>query len=134
MIYWFFCIDHAVINCLHLVFTAIIIGIQFCYVFDYLPLLDAILLQQWYIKNVKNFLFSWQFEFVGLFVYWVQNLKRSKEFYLQLPILFDLDVFAVQPNFITQSIALRLDAFIIGSLPKFLSMIEVFLTNNHELS
>lgn len=41
------------------------------------------------------------------------------------------DIFAVKPNFITGSIAARLNAFIVGALLKFLSTIEVFLTNNY---
>ena len=56
----------------------------------------------------------------------MQNSKWSKKLRLQFPLLFGLDIFAVQPNFITGSIALRLDAFIIGLLPKLLSVVEVF--------
>ena len=78
--------------------------------------------------------FPWQFEFVGLFAYWVQNSKRSKELRLQLPVSFGLDVFAVQPNFITGGIAPRLDAFIVGPFLKFLGMVEVLSANNHQLS
>ena len=80
-----------------------------------------------------DFFFPQQFEFVDLFIYWVQNSKRSKELCFQLPILFGLNVFAVQPNFITRNIAPRLDAFIISPLLKFLSVMEVLLANNHQL-
>ena len=39
--------------------------------------------------------------------------------------LFDLNIFAVQPNFVTRGIASKLDAFIMGLLLKFLSVMEV---------
>ena len=45
--------------------------------------------------------------------------------------MFGLDVFAIQPYFVTEDIASRLNAFIMGLLLKFLSMVEVFLANNH---
>ena len=64
----------------------------------------------------------------------MQNSKRSKELRLQLPVSFGLDVFAVQPNFITGGIAPRLDAFIVGLLLTFLGMVEVLLANDHQLS
>ena len=56
----------------------------------------------------------------------MQNSKRSEELCLQLPVLFGLDIFAVQPNFITGGIASRLDAFIVGLFLKFLDMMEIF--------
>ena len=40
-------------------------------------------------------LFPWQFEFVDLFAYWMQNSKKSKKLRLQLLVLFDFDVFAI---------------------------------------
>ena len=43
----------------------------------------------------------------------MQNLKKSKEFCFQLLVLFGLDIFAVQSNFITGGIVFRLDAFIV---------------------
>ena len=64
----------------------------------------------------------------------MQNSTMSKEFYFQLLVLFDLNIFAVSPNFITASIALRLDAFIVDPFLKFLDIVEVFFTNNHQLS
>ena len=56
----------------------------------------------------------------------MQNSKRFKELFFQLPLLFCLDIFAVQPNFIIGGIALRLDAFIVSLLLKFLSIVEIF--------
>ena len=44
-----------------------------------------------------------------------------------------LDVFAIQLNFITGSIAGRLDTFIVGPFLKFLGMVEVVYANNHQL-
>ena len=78
-------------------------------------------------------LFLWQVEFIDLFVYWMQNLKRFKELCLQLPVLFGLDVFAIQPNFIIGDIASRLNAFIMSLLLKFLSVVQIFLANNYWL-
>ena len=49
-------------------------------------------------------------------------------------IMLDLDVFAIQPNFVIGSIDSKLNAFVIDSLLKFLDMVEVFLTNNHQFS
>ena len=46
--------------------------------------------------------------------------------------MFDFDIFAVQPNFITKIIVFRLNAFIISPFLKFLSIVEVFLANNHQ--
>ena len=63
----------------------------------------------------------------------MQNSKRFKKLCLKLPVLFDFDVFTVQPNFITRDIAFRPDAFIVSLLLKFLSVIEVLLANNHQL-
>ena len=56
----------------------------------------------------------------------MQNSKRFEELRLQLPVLFGLDMFDVQPNFITGGMAPRLDAFIMGPFLKFLGMVEIF--------
>ena len=64
----------------------------------------------------------------------MKHFKQSKKLCLQLPVLFGLDVFAIQPNFITGGIAPRLDAFIIGSLLEFLGIVEILTSNNHQLS
>ena len=64
----------------------------------------------------------------------MEDSKWSKEFCLQLPVSFDLDVFAIQSNFITGSIAPGLGAFIVGSLLEFLGMVEVLAADNHQLS
>ena len=53
---------------------------------------------------------------------------------LPTSVSFDLDIFAIQPNFVTESIASRLNGFVVGSLLKFLSVVEVFSTKNHQLS
>ena len=42
-----------------------------------------------------------QFEFVCLASHQVQNSKRPKEFRLELLIVFDFNIFAIQPNFLT---------------------------------
>ena len=64
----------------------------------------------------------------------MQNSKRFKELCLQVLISFGLDIFAVQPNFITGGIAPRLDAFIVGPFLEFLGMVEVLSANDHQFS
>ena len=64
----------------------------------------------------------------------MEDSKLPKELCFLLPVSFGLDIFAVQPNFITGDIAPRFDAFIVGPFLKFLGMMEVFSTNNHQLS
>ena len=61
----------------------------------------------------------------------MEDSEWPKKLCLQLPVLFGLDIFAVQPNFIIRGIAPRVDAFIVSLLLKFLSMVEVFSANNH---
>ena len=60
-------------------------------------------------------------------------LKRSEEFGLKLPVLFRLDIFAIQPNFVTKAIATRLEAFFMSFLLKLLSIVEFFLANRHQI-
>ena len=64
----------------------------------------------------------------------MKDLEWSKELRFQLPISFCLDVFTIQPYLVTEGIASRLNAFIVGSLLKFLSVVEVFSANNYQLS
>ena len=59
--------------------------------------------------------------------------ERPKKLCLQFAITLGFDVFAIQPNFVTGGIASRLNTFVVGPLLKFLSMVEVFLANNHQL-
>ena len=54
-----------------------------------------------------------------------------KELCFQLLVTLGLDIFAIQPYFITRGIAFKLNAFIVGLFLKFLSVLEVFLANNH---
>ena len=64
-----------------------------------------------------------QFKFVGLATYWVQNSKKPKELRFQLPIIFDFDIFAIQPNFFAKSVTSRLSSFIVCSFLQFLGML-----------
>ena len=64
----------------------------------------------------------------------MKYLEQSKELCFQLPVLFGLDLFAVQPYFITGGIASRLNAFIVSLFLKFFGMVKVFLTNNYQFS
>ena len=45
-----------------------------------------------------------------------------------------LDELAIQPNLLAESIDPRLDFLIVGSFLKFLDMVEVLATYNHQLS
>lgn len=53
------------------------------------------------------------------------------EFAWQFAILFDLEVFAVQPIFVIKNYALELYSIIIGSFFKILSMVEVISIHSH---
>ena len=81
-----------------------------------------------------NFPLLRKLQLVCLFSDRMEHSERPKEFCLQLPFAFGLDIFAVQPNFLTESIASRLDSLIVSSFLKFLGMVEIFLANNHQLS
>ena len=48
--------------------------------------------------------------------------------------MFDLDIFAIQLYFVIGGIASKLNTFIMGLLLSFMSMVEVFLVNNYQLS
>ena len=41
---------------------------------------------------------------------------------------------ATQPDFVARGIALKLDFLIVGSLLKFLGVMEILLINGHEIS
>ena len=58
----------------------------------------------------------------------------AKELCLQLSFTLGLDVFAVQPNFLTRSIALKFYSLIMNLFLEFLGMVEVYLANNYQFS
>ena len=62
----------------------------------------------------------------------MDNSKRLKEFCLQLSVAFGLDILAVQSNFLTESVALGCDSFIVSLFLKFLRMMKIFLAYNHQ--
>ena len=64
----------------------------------------------------------------------MEHLEQSKELCFQLPILFGLNVFAIQLYFIIGKIAFKLNVLIMRLFLKFLGMIEVFLVKNHQFS
>ena len=64
----------------------------------------------------------------------MEHPEWSKKLCLQLPVLLGLDIFAVQPYFVTGGIASRLNAFVVGSLLMFLGMVEVLSANKYQLS
>ena len=49
--------------------------------------------------------------------------EQSKKLRFQLSVLFDLNVFAIQPNFVTKGMASRLNVFVVGPFLKFLSLV-----------
>ena len=75
-----------------------------------------------------------EFQLVCLFPDRMEDSERPKEFCLQLPVAFGLDIFTVQPNFLAGSVALRFDSLIVSSFLKLLGMVEIFSANNHQLS
>ena len=76
-------------------------------------------------------LFCKKIQFVCVFFNWVQDLKKIEKFGLEFLILLCLDVFAIQPNLLSLSIALRLHAFIMCFFLEFKGVEQVLLTNIH---
>ena len=64
-----------------------------------------------------------QFEFIGLATHQVQNLKRPKEFRLQLLIAFGFDIFSVQLNFLAESVTSKFSSFIVGLFLQFFGIL-----------
>ena len=81
-----------------------------------------------------NSLLIGQFELVSLFVYGVQYLKKTEELGFQLVILLNFEVFATQPDFIAQDVALQVDIFIVNLVLEHLGIVKVLLTNSHQFS
>ena len=63
----------------------------------------------------------------------MENSERLKELCLQLSIAFDLDILAIQSNFLTESVASGFNSLIVSSFLKFLCMVEIISTHNHQL-
>ena len=63
----------------------------------------------------------------------MKDLEWFKDFYFQISVLFGFNVFTIQSYFVIESIASRLNAFIMGPLLKFLSVMKVLLANNYQL-
>ena len=64
----------------------------------------------------------------------MEHPEQPKKLCLQLPVIFGLDVFIVQPNFLAGGIASKFDPLIVNLFLKFLGIVEVFLANNHQFS
>ena len=64
----------------------------------------------------------------------MEHSEWPKELCLQLTVRLGLDKLVVQPNLLAGGVAPRLDSLIVGSLLKFLGMVEVLATYNHQLS
>ena len=75
-----------------------------------------------------------QFEFVGLTICRIQNLKRPKELHVQLLNTFDFNIFAVQPNFLAGKVTSRLNSFIVDSFLQFLDVLQVFSICSYKIT
>ena len=64
----------------------------------------------------------------------MEHLEWPKELCLQLAVPLGLDELAIQPNLLAGGVAPRLDSLIMGSLLKFLGMVEVLATYDYQLS
>ena len=64
----------------------------------------------------------------------MEHLEWPKKLCLQLAVPLDLDELAIQLNLLAGGVALRLDFLIVGSFLKFLGMVEVLETYDHQLS
>lgn len=62
----------------------------------------------------------------------LKYLKQIKKLAFKLLIIFDLIIFAIQPNFIVKCIVLSFNIFIISWFLKFYDMIGILMTNNLE--
>ena len=78
-----------------------------------------------------NSLISQKLQLINLLPDKMEHLKRPKELYLQLAILLSLDILAIQPNFLAEDIASKLDSFIVSLFLEFLSIVEILTIYNH---
>ena len=78
-----------------------------------------------------DFLLLRKLQLVRLILNRMEHPEWPIEICLQIPIVFDLVIFAVQPNFLVGSVIPRFDSFIVSLLLEFLGMVEIFSTNNH---
>ena len=73
-------------------------------------------------------------QLVCLFSDRMEDSERPKELCFQLSVVFGLDIFAVQPNFLVGGVASRFNSLIVSSFLRFLGMVEVFSVNNDQFS
>ena len=73
-------------------------------------------------------------QLICLFSDRMEDSEWPKKLCFQIPVVFGLDIFAVQPNFLAGGVASRFDSFIVSLFLKFLGMVEVFSANNHQFS
>lgn len=62
----------------------------------------------------------------------MQDLERAKKLSFDLLMAFDLNIFTIQLNFITQSVVSKLDICIVILLLIFLCILEDLLTDNQQ--
>ena len=64
----------------------------------------------------------------------MKHPELFKKLCFQLPVLFSLNILAIQLYFITENIASRLNVYFVGLLLEFLKIVEVFSINYHQFS
>ena len=64
----------------------------------------------------------------------MEDSERSKELRFQLSLLFSLDIFTIQLNFLTGGITSWLNALIVGLFLEFLDMVEIFAKYHYQIS
>ena len=64
----------------------------------------------------------------------VDYSEWPRKLYLQLAVPLGLDELAIQPNLLVGGVAPRFDSLIVGSLLKFLGMMEDLAAYDHQLS
>ena len=64
-------------------------------------------------------------QFIYLLLDKMEYLEWPKKLCFQISVMLNLDILAIQPNFLIKGIAPRFDFFIVGSFLKFLGMVEI---------
>ena len=60
-------------------------------------------------------------------------MKKTEKLGFQLAIPLSSEVLATQPDLVARGIASKLDSLIVGSLLKFLGVVEILLANGYEV-
>ena len=113
--FWLSCIDRAVPNCFHLVFSAIVTSVQFLRILLMHPILPySVLFQQRHMENIMDSTLFRKLQLVRLLSDRMKNPEWPKKLCLQLLVAFRLNIFAVQSNFFAGGVAPRFDSLIMS--------------------